>query len=164
MNIRQRLRFLLPAILAGALASPASHGQESGPTDISPAETVRIVTELDRQHFDAFNNCDLKTLASLYAPGAEFYHDLSGRVLSGEQLVAAVQKNICGKVQRRLIPGSLEVFPMAGFGAIARGRHCFYELGASNCIQQGQFFMLWKFDGARWQLTRVLSYDHKDMR
>jgi len=144
------------------LAAPA-FGQSSAPTIPPLPELTGIVKDLDRQHFDAYNSCDLKTLEGLYALGAEFYYDMNNRVLNGEQLVAAVKKNICGKVQRRLIEGSLEVYPMKDFGAIEIGRHCFIPTGKSNCIQEARFFMLWKFDGAKWQLTRVISYDHKDM-
>ena len=148
--------------LATALA-PAAFAQPAAPTIPPIAELTRIVKDLDRQHFDAYNTCDLKKLESLYAPGAEFHYDMHNRVLNGEQLVAAVKKNICGKVQRRLIESSLEVYRMEGSGAIEIGRHCFIPTGKSDCIQEARFFMLWKFDGVNWQLTRVISYDHKNM-
>ncbi len=151
-------RFLLIGLAALGLALPAC----AQPTMPAPAELKSIVTALDKQHFDAFNSCDLKTIESLYIPDVEFYHDLNARVLNREQLLAAIQKNICGKVQRRLLEPP-EVYPMAGFGAIEMAKHCFYRLGQTNCEQEGKTFMLWKFDGANWQLTRVVSFDHRNL-
>ncbi len=144
-------------------ASAQTHAPTAPPTIPPIAELTRIIKDLDQLHFDAYNNCQIDMLETLYAPDAEFYYDLNGRILNREQLMAAVKKNICGKVQRRLIESSLEVYPMQGFGAIEIGRHCFMPTGRTECIQEAKFFMLWKFDGTRWQLTRVISYDHKDM-
>ncbi len=158
------LRTQFTILLAAACGfAGTAFAQSTAPTIPPIAELTRIVKDLDRQHFDAYNSCDLKKLESLYAPGAEFYYDMNNRVLNGEQLVAAVKRNICGKVQRRLIESSLEVYPMAGFGAVESGRHCFIPTGKTECMQEARFFMLWKFDGVNWQLTRVISYDHKDM-
>ncbi|MBV8500445.1 MAG: nuclear transport factor 2 family protein [Paucibacter sp.] len=153
-----------PAPASASAPAPASASASTSAVTIPPEpELTRIVTELDRRHFGAFNSCDVPTIEALYAPDTEFYHDLSGRVLDRAQLMAAIRKNICGKVQRRLIEGSLEVSPLAGYGAIEQGRQCFFRVGESNCVQQGRFFMLWKFDGTQWQLTRVVSYEHKEL-
>lgn len=130
---------------------------------IPDADLPALVAKLDLRHFDAFNHCDTATLLALYAPDVEFFHDLNGRVLNREQFIQAVQKNICGKVQRRLIDGTMEVYPMARIGAIQMGRHCFLEAGKTDCIQQGRYYILWRFDGSTWQIAKVFSYDHRPM-
>jgi len=128
----------------------------------SGAELTEVIRALDKQHYDAFNGCDLKALETLYAPDVEFYHDLNGKVLNREQLLAAIRKNICGKVQRRATAPIL-VHPLAGVGALEEGVQCFYRVGRDACEQEGRYFMLWRYDGSTWRLTRVFSYEHKDL-
>jgi len=152
---------ILALALGGALGTTA-FCQTVHPS-IPDAELPAIVAKLDQQHFDAFNHCDTAALLALSAPDVEFFHDLSGRILNREQFIQAVQKNICGKVQRRLIEGTMEVYPMAKVGAIQAGRHCFLEVGKTDCIQQARYYILWRFDGARWQIAKVFSYDHRSM-
>lgn len=151
----------LPRLAAAAGFSLAAHAQPAPPTP-SGAELVEAIQALDKQHYDAFNACDMKTLEALYAPGAEFYHDLNGKVLTREQLMAAIRKNICGKVQRRAT-APIEIQPLAGVGAIEIGAQCFYRTGKDACEQEGRFFMLWRYDNGTWQLTRVFSFAHKNL-
>ena len=143
--------------LSGVLYAQTVH------PDIPDGELAQIGKDLDKRQFDAFNHCDFPALTDMYAPDAEFYHDLNGKIFNRDQFLAAVKRNICGKTQRRLIESSLEVYPMAKIGLVLSGRHCFYRLGESKCIQSGRFYMLWKFDGKDWHMSRVFSYDHQDM-
>lgn len=152
-----RLPWLILMGLVGAAQAQSVH------SSIPDAELPALMARLDQRHFDAFNHCDIPTLQSLYAPDVEFFHDLSGRILNHDQFIQAVQKNICGKVERRLMPGSLEVYPMAKVGALQMGRHCFADAGKPDCIQQGRFTILWRFDGSTWQIAKVFSYDHRPM-
>jgi ketosteroid isomerase-like protein len=151
------------AFLAGCLLSNTLLAQSIHP-DIADGNFVQIAKELDQRHFNAFNNCDLDALMGLYAPDVEFYHDLNGRILNREQFIAAVKRNICGKVQRRLDEPSLEVYPLAKVGLAMSGKHCFSKVNGDVCLQTGRFFMLWKFDGNKWQISRVFSYDHQDVK
>lgn len=149
------------------LACTAALGVEASAQTVHPsvpdAALPEVVARLDAKHFGAFNACDTETLLALYAPDVEFFHDLSGRVLDREQFIQAVKKNICGKVQRRALPDTMEVYPMAKIGAIQMGRHCFAEPGKTDCIQQGRYYILWRFDGTNWQISKVFSYDHRPM-
>jgi hypothetical protein len=152
--------------LAGAaltLLAVASWAQTVHPT-VPDGELASILRALDKRHFDAFNNCDLETLAALYAANVEFYHDLNGRILNRDQFLAAVKKNICGKVQRRLEESSLEAYPLAKVGALQMGRHCFIPVGGTQCVQSGRFMILWKYDGVNWQASKVFSYDHQNAK
>lgn len=150
-----------------ALAFAAALGVGASAQTVHPgvldAALPGIIARLDAKHFGAFNACDTETLHALYAPDVEFFHDLTGRVLDREQFVQAVKKNICGKVQRRALPDTMEVYPMAKIGAIQMGRHCFAEPGKADCIQQGRYSILWRFDGTNWQISKVFSYDHRPM-
>lgn len=51
-----------------------------------------------------------------------------GGLSSGRQaLVEGVKNNICGKVTRELVPRTLEVYPIANYGAVEIGVHRFYH-------------------------------------
>jgi ketosteroid isomerase-like protein len=152
----------LTGLAVGVSLLGAAQAQSVHPS-IADTHLPGLVARLDQRHFDAFNHCDTATLLALYAPDVEFFHDLSGRVLNREQFIQAVQKNICGKVQRRLIEGTMEVYPMAKIGALQTGRHCFVEAGKTDCVQQGRYTILWRFDGSSWQIAKVFSYDHRPM-
>lgn len=149
--------------LAGAAMCAGSACAQSVHPSIPDADLPALIAKLDQRHFDAVNSCDTDTLQALYAPDVEFFQDLNGRVMHREQFLQAVRQNICGKVERRLVPDTMEVFPMAKVGALQTGRHCFAEVGQAVCIQQARYTILWRFDGTAWQVAKVFSYDHRPM-
>src|SRR6202161_4267427 len=71
--------------------------------------------------------------------------------------------NTCGKVHRDLVPGTLKVYPLKGYGAVETGIHLFCDPKMGKCGDGsgvGRFTMLWEFRGGVWMVTRVISYDH----
>jgi hypothetical protein len=157
-------QLLAPALLISALAAA-----EEGPAGVAQAELVRTVTRLDTQLFDAYNRCDLEKLGALVAADLEFYHDQTGLSRGREAFLEAIRNNICGKVHRELVPGTLEVYPLAHYGALETGAHVFCDPRQSaRCDPaksgSAKFVMLWQQNGSTWQLTRVVSYDHQSDR
>ncbi|WP_441005136.1 DUF4440 domain-containing protein [Novilysobacter viscosus] len=63
-------------------------------------------------------------------------------------------------VTRTLVPGSLEVYTLQGYGAIQIGQHTFARAGEPGS-EVAQFVHLWKREGDTWKLARVLSFDHR---
>jgi hypothetical protein len=128
----------------------------------SQAEIEKAITTLDTELFDAYNRCDLKTFASLIDKDVEFYHDQGGVTLGEAALTDSVKKNICGKVTRELVPGSLQVYPMKGYGAVEMGVHRFHHPGHEDTegVGEGKFVHLWRYKDGAWKVTRVISYDH----
>ena len=127
------------------------------------AELDQAITELDRQLFDAYNHCDLKKFDSFVADGVEFYHDQGGLTLGREKLTESVKNNICtGDTQRVLVPGTLKIYYMKGYGAIETGVHRFLHprTEAVNGTGEASFFHLWRYQDGAWKVTRVFSYDH----
>jgi len=121
------------------------------------------VTALDTQLFDAFNHCDLVKFASLLDDNVEFYHDQGGVTLGREKFTESVKNNICtGDTQRVLVPRTLKIYPMKGYGAIEMGVHRFVhpKTEAVNGTGEGSFVNLWQCKDGAWKLTRALSYDH----
>jgi Domain of unknown function (DUF4440) len=87
---------------------------------------------LDTQLFDAYNHCELATLSSLVADDLEFYHDVTGFSPARPALVDGVNNTICGKVTRKLVPGTLEVYPIANYRALEIGVHRFHRPGNTD--------------------------------
>jgi len=124
-------------------------------------ELNKAITALDAALFDAYNKCDLQKFGSFIDENVEFYHDQGGVTLGRAALVEAVKKNICGQVTRELLPGTLQVYPMKGYGAIEMGVHRFHHPGhPENGDGEGRFVHLWQYRDGAWKVTRVLSYDH----
>ena len=80
----------------------------------SQAELDKAVALLDAALFDAYNRCDLEKFSSFFVEDVEFYHDQGGVTLGRQNLTESVKKNICGKVTRELVPGTLQVYYMKG--------------------------------------------------
>jgi ketosteroid isomerase-like protein len=128
-------------------------------------ELFRTIAALDGELFDAYNRCDLEKLASLLTEDLEFYHDQTGLSRGRQATVDAVKANICGKVRRDLVPGSLEVYPLKNYGAVEMGSHRFCDpKKTEKCGEDSgiaKFVMLWQNNDGAWKITRVISYDHK---
>lgn len=129
------------------------------PKDMSRAELTTTVKRLDADLFGAYNDCKLERFGSFFPESLQFYHDQTGGgPMTREQLLAAIKQNICGKVHRELV--SIEVFPMKNYGALETGMHRFSHPGIDNDQGDAKFVQLWKYEGGRWWLTVVISYDH----
>ncbi|HWK02752.1 MAG TPA: helix-turn-helix domain-containing protein [Puia sp.] len=114
----------------------------------------------DSLFFGAYNTCSvhLQEYAAFYADNLEFYHDKGGLSTSKQDVVEATKKNICGKVTRELVPGSVEVYPIANFGAIEIGFHKFHNSAEPNAPSRaGRFVFVWHHVDNNWKITRVIS-------
>jgi len=145
-------------LLLLAVGLDAEPGRTATPDD----ELFRTIASLDTAVFDAFNRCDLPTFGRFFIDDLEFYHDKDGLMRSRQSLLDAVKANICGKVRRELVPGTLEVHPMDGYGALEIGVHRFHHPGRDDTepVGEGKFIHLWQKTDAGWKITRVISYDH----
>ncbi len=159
---RPRARAVAAALaLASATAAAQPH------PGAAPADSlVHAVVALDSTLFAAYNGCDLATLGGLAAEDLEFYHDQTGLARGRRALVDAVRENVCGKVRRDVVPGTLAVYPLRGYGAVETGEHRFcdprrYRTCPAAAGGAARFVMLWRQEPAGgWQLARVVSYDH----
>lgn len=150
------LRWLLIA------ASPVCPAIASQPPGTALEQTIAA---LDGAVFDSFNRCaepaQLARHASHFDPAVEFYHDTGGVTFSREAMLANTARHACGNYTRQLLAGSLEVFAIHQYGALARGRHRFCDITGNHCQGEAEFVMLWRQQRGRWLITRVLSYGHR---
>jgi hypothetical protein len=125
------------------------------------------ISALDTEVFAAFNTCSdpakLDKHAGFFAPDVEFYHDTGGVTWTRDAMIANTGRYVCGHFRRELIPGTLEVFPIKDFGAIARGSHRFCQFDSGQCEGMADFTIVWRLQDGRWSITRVLSYAHRAM-
>ena len=120
------------------------------------------IVKVDAKFFDAFNSCDLKTMGDLFSEDLEFYHDLGG--FQGYKETMDTTRGNCAKglgLRRKIVEGSLKVYPVKGYGAIQVGRHtfCHVENGKDDC-GTFEFVHVWKRTDRGWRLARVISYGH----
>ena len=119
----------------------------------------QTVSALDTALFDAYNHCDLAKMGSMVADDLEFYHDQTGLSVGKQSLLDGVKNNICGKVHRELV-GSLEVYPLKGYGAVEIGVQRFTHPGEPNNVGEAKFVQLWQLKNGTWTLTRLISFNH----
>jgi len=145
------------AILASAI--PPAH---AAPLPMPTGDQLTaVVTKLDADLFAAYNSCDLVAFARYIAPNIEFYHDKGGFEPGSQELIQSVRNNICGKLRRVLVAGTLEIYPIPGYGALETGADRFCDSRTGNCDAFSKFAQLWKYESGTWRLTRVFSYDHR---
>lgn len=135
-----------------------AQGSQPKPTDSLYQEIAR----LDSVLFDAFNRRDIQTFQKLFAQDLEFYHDKGG-LTNYEYTIKSLQ-NVASRndgLRRDLVKGSLEVYPVPGYGAMQMGAHtfCHTEGGKQDC-GTFKFAHVWKKMGNEWKITRVISYGH----
>jgi ketosteroid isomerase-like protein len=126
--------------------------------DTTPTSLYDSIAAMDAMWEDAYNNCKMDVMEDIISEDLEFYHDQGGLMTSKKKLNEALKANICGKVTRELKKGSLEVYPIKGYGAVEMGLHGFHnskEPGAQ--MHYSKFVHIWKSEKGKWRITRVIS-------
>jgi ketosteroid isomerase-like protein len=155
MNLKRYL--LVASLVLSTLFTPVVHAQSDSQSDV----LFKTIQALDTKLFDAYNHCDLTTLGAMVSDDLEFYHDQTGLEVGKAPFLAAIKQNICGKVERTLLPDTLEVYPLKGFGAVELGIHRFHHPGRpEDGMGDAKFVTLWQNKDGAWKVTRVISYEH----
>lgn len=154
------------------LAAALALSLQTAPASPDPG-LLAEVKAADAALFDTFfERCDPAKLATLVTPDFEMYHDKEGVVAtSGEAFVKLYAKGCEAKKapdawrsRRALLPASLRVDPVPGYGAIEEGDHFFYERqgeGPEKLVGRAHFVQLWKKGPDGWRVARILSYAHQ---
>jgi hypothetical protein len=122
-------------------------------------ELYDTIVHLDSVFFDAYNTCNIDVQSALYSDSIEFYHDQGGLITSKQDILDAIKRNICGKVTRELVKGSLEVYPISGYGAVEMGLHKFHNNTEKEHTPSkiGKFVIIWQHKDNIWKIKRVIS-------
>jgi hypothetical protein len=143
--------------MAGANTSRAATAIEA------PSPLYAEVARLDDEITAAFDAHDLPRIMALFSADLEFFHDTGGLQSYAEVRAGLGSLFAAGNgIERELVPGSLEVYPIEGYGAVEVGRHrfCHDERGHEECGTFA-FVHVWKRTKAGWKITRVVSYGHR---
>ncbi len=120
------------------------------------------IARMDSIVFNAFNSRDIVKFSSMFTSDLEFFHDKGGLTDYDYTInfMKEVAKNNNG-LRRELVKGSLEVYPVPGYGAIQTGAHtfCHLENGKQDC-GTFKFVNVWQKKEGTWKIARVLSYGH----
>jgi len=145
-------------LLTGAAVSTSAQTPEPYVYHPKSPELYNTIVRMDSIYFTAYNSCDLPKQAALYSDSLEFYHDGSGLETSKQALLDAIKKNICGKVTRVLVKGSIEVYPLPNYGAVEIGLHKFINHAEHDAVSKpDKFILIWRFKNNEWQISRVIS-------
>lgn len=140
-----------------------------------PALTEQI-RQADAELFKLFfeGQCDVPRFRAMITDDVEFYHDKGGfNVRKPDDFVSQYEQRCKDNAnpsnwrsRRALVPESLHVDPIPGWGAMETGDHLFYErhgvTGAEKLVGKAKFAMVWVLGGdGKWRVSRVLSYAHE---
>jgi hypothetical protein len=160
-------RHLLLFVTIGAFATSSCSSIRKKEVDTSyrykpdDPQLFQKILMLDSAFFASYNTCNinLKSYSDFYSDSVEFFHDQSGLSSSKNDIVEATRKNICGKVTRELVKGSVEVYSIKGYGAVEIGLHKFHNNAENEGTpsKASKFIIMWKRTGDNWKITKVVS-------
>jgi len=142
-------------IAAATLGGNSAVAQTSGPL-------FNEIAQQDSLQFDAFNSRNLDKLMNYFDSTLELYQDNTG-VRNFEQTKQAFgglfKMNYV--LNRKLIAGSMEVYPIKDYGAIETGKHIFshVENGKLQSFTY-KFMQIWQKKDGIWRVTREITYGH----
>lgn len=125
-------------------------------------ELFNEIKKMDSMLFNAFNKRDTNLFKEFFTKDLEFFHDKGG--LTGfEHTISFMRSTIQpgNDLRRDLVQGSLEVYPIPGYGAMQIGQHrfCHTENNKQDC-GIFKFVHIWLYKEGKWKISRIVSYDH----
>lgn len=160
--------FILTTTILTSACSPSKNKLEAQAKGYSPVskDLYDSIAYLDSVFFNAFNTRDLDKLKALLSENLEFYHDLGG-VTNYNQNIDAFKKTFESDrgLRRKLVEGTLEVYPIKDYGAVETGIHRFYatEKGQQEKLSsEAKFVQVWQKKDGAWKITRIISYGHQE--
>jgi hypothetical protein len=154
------MRFIL--LSATLFLSNFLANAQSKKDSLTKTQLYKEIAHLDSVVFNAFNTRDIELFKTLFTQDLEFYHDTGG--LTGYKHTTDFMEEVAkqtNKLKRELVPGSLEVYPIPGYGAMEIGTHtfCHIENGKQDC-GTFKFVHIWQKKDGAWKISRVVSYGH----
>jgi len=152
---------MLAGLCLAILSINAAHGQERK-VAATPQELFKEIAHMDSVVFNAFNNRNMAAFKPMFTKDLEWFQDNDGLVpykTVFENFNNTFHRDY--KLTRELVAGSLEVHPIKGYGAIEIGVHQFRHIeNGKEEMGTFKFMMIWKKTNGKWQISRVISYDH----
>ena len=135
---------------------------QSKPDSLTGQALYKEISHMDSVLFNAFNTRDIDRLKTLFTENLEFYHDKGG-LTNYDHTIGSLETTAKSnnQLRRELVKGSLEVYPIPGYGAMEIGAHtfCHIENGKQDC-GTFKFVHIWQKKNGDWKISRVVSYGH----
>ena len=144
------------------LLSPATINAQEKKVAVTTPELFSQIALQDSILFAAFNRQDMDTFKAMFTTDLEWYQDNDGKI-PYETVFRNFEANFHReyKLNRQLVPGTLEVYPIKNYGAIEIGTHLFrHTENGKEETGTFKFVMIWKTDGGKWKISRVISFNH----
>jgi hypothetical protein len=142
-------------ITTGLFTANSATAQTSGPLFNEIAHT-------DSLQFDAFNSRNLDKLMNYFDTSLELYQDNTG-VRNFDQTKQAFGNlfKMSYVLTRKLVAGTMEVYPIKDYGAIETGHHTFSHI-ENGQLQSAtfKFMQIWQKKDGVWRVTREITYGH----
>ena len=150
---------LIAAIVSACTTIRNRTGNSTNTYKSDNQELFNTILSLDSIFWEAYNSCNLDLQSKFYSDSIEFYHDQAGLITSKQAILEATKNNICGKIIRKPVEGSIEIFPINGFGAIETGKHIFYDTTKLKdpAPQMGKFIFIWQHKNNTWTIRKAIS-------
>ncbi|MES2277307.1 MAG: nuclear transport factor 2 family protein [Bacteroidota bacterium] len=142
-------------LMTASFAGNKAVAQTSGPL-------FNEIAHKDSLQFSAFNARDLDQLMNYFDNSLELYQDNTG-VRNYEQTKAAFGSlfKMDYVLTRKLVPGTMEVYPIKDFGAIEIGHHTFSHVENGKLqVATYKFMQIWQKKDGIWRVTREITYGH----
>jgi len=153
--------YILSSIMIFACSSAKNNAGDQYTYKPDDQSLYDRIVSLDSVFFAAYNTCNvnLEKYASFYSDSLEFYHDKGGFTNSKQDVVEGTKKNVCGKVTRELVKGSIEVYPINNYGAIEMGLHKFHNNTEppGTPSHAARFIIIWQYKNNEWKIRKVVS-------
>jgi len=160
--MKSRVAILKFALAFGVFFFAIRTNAQNGKDSLANRELYKEIFRMDSILFNAFNTRDIVKFGSLFTNDLEFFHDKGG--LTDYQYTMNFMKDVAKNnngLRRDLVKGSLEVYPIPGYGAMEIGAHtfCHVENGKQDC-GTFKFVHVWQKKDGEWKISRVVSYGH----
>jgi hypothetical protein len=160
MNLKRMNRFLLSATII-ICSLHGANAQEKKVAQTSQ-ELYNEIAHADSVLFSYFNTQQFGRFKAMFTKDLEWFQDNGG--LEDYDVVFKNFKQMLTrpyKLTRQLVSGTLEVHPIKNYGAIEIGTHQFKHMeNGKEEVGNFKFLMIWKKTNGKWQISRVVSYDH----
>lgn len=155
---------LMPLLLLAVFGDFFSAMAQLAPYKPKDPALYKTIVHMDSVCFAAFNAQDVEALKLYFSPDLEFYNDggdVTGFAQTMLNFKAMFARNKSSGLRREVVAGSLEVYPLHGYGAIEEVVHRFIHVeNGKEEVGTMKFVCTWQLKDGAWRMTRVISYNH----
>jgi hypothetical protein len=159
---RPRISMTIAWAMASGLTMLSAMAQaDNVAEDIATSAVRREILALDARISDAYNQCRVQTLKTLFTNNAELYFADRGVTRQLFTHTDTLRRTFCGKYRREAPASDQHIYSLPDYGAIQIGTQSFCAVDSQPCRgQRMQFMAIWRQRDGEWQITRLVRYGY----